>query len=136
MATIKDQQTLHANHAVVVMAGERIARLQTLTAQRDSGADYVYETGSADPVEVNHNRRSYRITVGKLIFRQGGPKAQFAKFNLGDLDPFDIEFQDRDNGTYWVARGCEVVGDAFNESTNQRIAENLQIMALSIDPKV
>ncbi|MCV4777950.1 hypothetical protein OFM21_34755, partial [Escherichia coli] len=76
------------NHAVVVMGGERIARLQTLTANRDSGADYVYETGSADPVEINHNRRSHRITVGKFIFRQGGPKAQFAKYNLGELDPF------------------------------------------------
>lgn len=136
MATIKDQETFHANHAVVLYDGQRIARIQNLQANRDSAADFVREVGEFDPVEINHNAGSYRLTVGKLIFREGGPAAQFAKFNLGEMPPLKIEFQDRDRGTYFVAEGCEASGDSISVSVSQRVAENQQFLALRIRPKV
>ncbi|WP_027894454.1 hypothetical protein [Calidithermus chliarophilus] len=133
MSTVKDQKTLHANHAVVKIGGQVVARLQNIQVNRDSGADYVYEVGSIDPVEINHNRRSVRVSVSKLIFRQGGPAAQFGRFELGELPPFEITFQDRDYGNLWSVVGCEVVGDSASVSVSQRVAENLTIMALKVN---
>ena len=137
MSTIKNASTLHANHAVVKMNGKQVGRLQSLSANRDSSADYVYEVGSPDPVEINHNRRSYRLTAASLILRKNLGSAvvnNFAAGKLGDVAAFSVEFIDRDNGTAWVAEGVEPTGDSINVPLNQRVSQNVQFMALNIRP--
>ncbi|QWK20782.1 hypothetical protein [Thermus antranikianii] len=46
-----------------------------------------------------------------------------------------IEFLDRDTGTYWIALGVEPVGETVNLSANQRVAKNVQFMALMVQQK-
>lgn len=136
MATIREQTVFHANHAVLKANGVAIGRLQNVQVSVDSGADYVYEVGSIDPVEINHNRRAYRITAQTFVLRQGG-HAVFHKFpqKLGEVPAMTIEFLDRDTGTYWIALGVEPVGQTVNVSANQRVAHNVQFMALAVQQK-
>jgi hypothetical protein len=136
MATIRNAETLHANHGDVKFAGQKIGRLQNLQFTRDTGADYVYELGEFNPVEINHNRGSYRATATSLILRRRAGNAVVNKLGatLGDVEPFDIEFIDRDTGTLMIASGCEPVGDSVTIPLNQRVNKNVQLMALNIRP--
>lgn len=136
MATIRNADTLHANHAELRFAGQRVGRLQNVQFTRDSGADYVYEVGHFDPVEINHNRGSYRVTATSLILRRTAGNTNANRFGgtLGDITPFDIEFIDRDTGTLMIAGACEPVGDSVTVPLNQRVNRNVQFMAMNIRP--
>jgi len=135
MATITEQTVFHANHAVIKADGVAIGRLQNVQVTVDSGADYVYEVGNIDPVEINHNRRSYRITAGTFILRKGAHAMHRFPSRLGEVKAVTIEFLDRDTGTLWVALGVEPVGETANITANQRVAKNIQFMALMIQQK-
>ena len=135
MATIAEQTVFHANHAVVKADGTPIGRLQNVQVTVDSGADYVYEVGSIDPVEINHNRRSYRITAQTFVLRRGAHALHRFPSKLGEVQAMTIEFLDRDTGTYWIALGVEPVGETVNLSANQRVAKNVQFMALMVQQK-
>lgn len=133
MATVTKQRTLHANHGILKFDGVEIGRVSGLNITNDAGSDYVYEVGSFDPVEINHNRGSYRITVNTMILREGR-KSELHQFplNLGDVKDFEISFTDRENGAEWVAYGCEPVSSQLGLQTNQRSTHNVTVMALGI----
>lgn len=133
MATEKDSRVWHANTAIIRFDGEDVGFVQNLQVQDDSGADAVYQVGTGQPIEINHNRYSYNVTIGKLTLRQNAPKFQFAMSKLGQFPPVDIEAIDRDYGTKFVVRGAEPVNRSLSINMNQRTAENVRMMALGVD---
>lgn len=108
MATITQQRTLHGNHGILRFDGIEVGRITGLSCNTDSGADYVYEVGKFDPVEINHNKGSYRITINTMVLREGA-LTQLQRFPvpLGDVQAFEISFEDRENGTEFVIYGVE-----------------------------
>lgn len=135
MARPREQKVLHANTAIVKFEGQEIAFMQNVSVNNDSGADYVYEIGSINPIEINHNRLSHRIQASALHLRGGaGHRVANRMATLADIAPFDIEFIDRDNGTAWVASGAEPVSDSVNVPLNQRVTHQVTFMALLVRP--
>lgn len=136
MSRPREQRVLHANHAIVKMEGEPIGFLQNVSINNDTGADYVYEVGSIDPVEINHNRLSHRIQATALHLRGGaGHRVANQMATLADVAPFDIEFIDRDNGTAWIASGAEPTADSVNVPLNQRVTHQVTLTCLRVRPK-
>ncbi len=126
---VGQESVFHANSAVVKFGGVRVGRLHNLQATTDSGADYLYEVGDVNPVEINHNRNSYRLTASGFIPRNNQNLLPYP-ISLGQIDAFDVELIDRNTGTVLVAEGVEPTGDSSNVPTNQRITQNINLMAL------
>jgi hypothetical protein len=134
VATLREQNTYHANRARVLVDGVRVGEAVNVNVNESGGTAPVRVVGQVEAVEHIHNAYDTQVQVGKLMWRTG----RLSKFDLGNgllaIPPFDIEGYDEvTNEVLFVARDCTIATRGLSISANQPIQSNVSLMAIRVE---
>lgn len=133
MASIRDQNTRHANRCRIIVNGVVLAEGLNVTANEDGGTQGVYVINDAKAQEHVHTQYRVTLTIGKLVWRRRNLRLLNIGHDLLGLGTFDVQAMDEiDREVLWVARTCTISGRNQSINANQPINSNVQIQAVEI----